>query len=216
MVRGAARKGLAFLALGAGLGILALAAVAAASVSLPVTWDSLIRESTASAIVSPRESTAVWEGGRICTYTHVHVDRAIAGELSTGGDAWVRSLGGVVGKVGQIVDGEPVFSPGRTSLVFLRPSVSGAYDVTARGQGQFPVVAGTDAAHSATLIRSHSVGLLLDRENIAVRPTASSPSSPSSAVSPAAPVLAADMLHGRLVDDAARDVVSAWTVAHAH
>jgi hypothetical protein len=213
MLRGAAWKGLAFLA--ACAGVLGLAAVADASVSLPVTWDALLRGSTASVIVSPRESTAVWEGGRICTYTHVHVDRAVAGDLTTGGDAWVRSLGGVVGKVGQIVDGEPVFSPGKASLVFLRPSVSGAYDVTARGQGQFPVVAGTDAAHPPTLIRSHSVGLLLDRQAIAL------PSSPSSAVTlsvgapaPAVPILAADRLHGRLVDEAARDVVSAWTATH--
>ena len=199
--RGVAVRGSAVVLACAGL--LCLAAVAAASVSLPVTWDALLRGSTASAVVSPREATAVWEGGRICTYTHVHVDRAIAGDLTTGGDAWVRTLGGVVGKVGQIVDGEPVFSPGRASLVFLRPSVSGAYDVTARGQGQFPVVAGADAAHSPTVIRSHSAGLLLDREAIGL-PSAQG-----------APVLAADMLHGRLVDDAARDVVSAWTAAHA-
>lgn len=206
MLRGAARRGVQFLA--ACAGVLGLAAVAAASVSLPVPWEALLRESTASVIVSSRESTAVWEGGRICTYTHVHVDRAIAGELKTGGDTWVRTLGGVVGEVGEIVDGEPVFSPGRASLVFLRPSVSGAYDVTARGQGQFPVVAGNDAARSPTLTRSHTVGFLLNRGALAW--------SPSAGAGPAAPVLAADMLHGRLVDEAAHDVVSAWAATHAH
>ena len=206
MPRGVAWKGLAFVA--ACAVAVGVAAVAGASVSLPVTWDALLRESTASAVVTPRESTAVWEGGRICTYTHVHVERALAGELATGGDAWVRTLGGVVGKVGQIVDGEAVFSPGRSSLVFLRPAGAGAFDVTARGQGQFPVVAGTDPARAPTLMRSHSAGLVLEREAVA-RST-----SPAGATV-VAPVLATDVLHGRLVDEAARDVASAWTAAHA-
>ncbi|MGH7436798.1 MAG: hypothetical protein ACRENE_14080 [Polyangiaceae bacterium] len=208
MARGVAWKGLASVA--ACAVVVAVAAVAGASVSLPVTWDALVRESTASVIVSPRESSAVWEGGRICTYTHVHVERALAGELATGGDAWVRTLGGVVGKVGQVVDGEAVFSPGRSSLVFLQPSGAGAFYVTARGQGQFPVVTGTDAAHSPTLTRSHSAGMVLEREAL---PLAAS-TSPSGAIA-VAPVLATDVLHGRLVDDAARDVASAWTAAHA-
>ncbi len=207
MPRGVAWKGLALVA--ACAVVVGVAAEAGASVSLPVTWDALVRESTASVIVSPRESSAVWEGGRICTYTHVHVERALAGELATGADAWVRTLGGVVGKVGQVVDGEAVFSPGRSSLVFLRPTGAGAFDVTARGQGQFPVVPGTDTAHSPTLMRSHSAGLVLEREAV-VRST-----SPAGATV-VAPVLATDVLHGRLVDDAARDVASAWTAAHAH
>jgi hypothetical protein len=209
MPRGVAWKGLAMLA--ACAVAVGVAAVAGASVSLPVTWDALVRESTASVIVSPRESSAVWEGGRICTYTHVHVERALAGELATGGDAWVRTLGGVVGKIGQVVDGEAVFSPGRSSLVFLRPGGAGAFDVTARGQGQYPVVAGTDTAHSPTLMRSHSAGLVLEREAV-VHPASPLPAGATAG----APVLATDVLHGRPVDEAARDVASAWTAAHAH
>ena len=38
-----------------------------------------------------------------------------------------------------------MFAPGDTSLLFLRPGPIGAYDVTARGQGQFPVVADDEA-----------------------------------------------------------------------
>src|SRR5579863_8710065 len=119
-------------------------AAASASVSLPVTWDALVRGSTAAAVVTPVDSKAVWEDGRICTYTHVRVERAVAGSLAAGDEPWVRTLGGIVGKVGQIVDGEAVFSPGRASLVFLRAATAGsagsagALDVTARGQGQFP------------------------------------------------------------------------------
>jgi hypothetical protein len=180
-----------------------LSALAAASVSLPVTWDALVRGSTAAAIVTPRESRAVWEDGRICTYTHVHVERAVAGSLATGGDAWVRTLGGVVGKVGQIVDGEAVFSPGRASLLFLRAAAVGAFDVTARGQGQFPIVEGPEAAHSPTVVESHAVGMLVPR----------APSASGQGTAPAA--LASERLHGRLVDDAAQQVAAAWVGAHA-
>src|SRR5580698_2218506 len=119
-----------------------LAADVRASTSIAVTWDGLLRESTAAALVTALEARPVWEGNRIYTYTHVRVDRGVAGELATGDDVWVRTMGGVVGKTGQVVDGEPVLTRGQSSLLFLHPIAgrpAGAFDVTARGQGQFPV-----------------------------------------------------------------------------
>ena len=92
-------------------------------------------------VVTAAESRAVWEDGRIYTYTHVRVDsRGRRRARQPGAEAWVRTMGGVVGKVGQIVEGEAAFAPGRPSLLFLRPGPVGAYVVTDRGQGQFPVV----------------------------------------------------------------------------
>src|SRR5579862_3474972 len=69
-----------------------VAADAAASVSIAATFDGLLHDSTTAAVVTAAESHAVWEDGRIYTYTHVHVSRAVAGELSTGGEAWVRTM----------------------------------------------------------------------------------------------------------------------------
>jgi hypothetical protein len=178
-----------------------VSAFAAASVSLPVTWNALVRGSTAAAIVAPREAHAVWEDGHICTYTRVHVDQAVAGTLATGDEAWVRTLGGVVGRVGQLVDGEAVFAPNRQSLVFLRPGAVGSLDVTARGQGQFPVVEAPDAAHTRTVVESHAVGMLLPR--------------PAPATGAPRETLASEVLHGLAIDDAARQVTAAWTTAHA-
>jgi hypothetical protein len=181
-------------------------ATAGASVSLPVTWDALVRGSTAAAVVTPvggGTARAIWEDGRICTYTRVHVDRAVAGPLSANDETWVRTLGGVVGKVGQVVDGEAVFVPGRSSLVFLMPVTPGSFttfDVTARGQGQFPVLPGSDAAHPPIVVRSHTLGTLV--------PRAPSPSG-------AEPALAADELHGRTLDDAVHVVTTAWAATHA-
>ncbi|MGO9839315.1 MAG: hypothetical protein ACLP1X_34475 [Polyangiaceae bacterium] len=170
-----------------------------ASVSIAVTWEGLLRESTAAAIVTPVEARSVWEGGRVYTYTRVHVDRPIAGELGAGGDAWVRTMGGVVGTIGQLVEGEAVLANGRSSLLFLHPGPAGTLAVTARGQGQFPIVADADPAKPARVVRSNATGELL----------------PPQRASTAGPVLAGDMLHGRVVDDAVRSIVAAWSRLHA-
>jgi hypothetical protein len=183
--------------------------VARASVSIAVTWEGLLRESTAAAIVTPIEARAVWENGRIYTYTHVRIDRAIAGDLGTARDAWVRTMGGVVGKIGQIVDGEPVLVPGQSSLLFLHPGPVGAYEVTARGQGQFPVVL-DDPHHpgSARFVRSTSVGALV------MPRTAAAPATGSTSASPARR-LAAEVVHGRAVEDVVHEIADAWQSTHA-
>jgi hypothetical protein len=200
---------------------------APASVSVAATWDGLLHESSAAALVTTLESRPVWEGGRIYTYTHVHIDRAVAGELGTGSEAWVRTMGGVVGKVGQIVEGEAAFAPGDRSLLFLRKGPSGAFVVTARGQGQYPVV-DDDPKQPPHVVQSHSIGMILPPRAVPVAPAGTTtPAAPAasgapattgvtaSSVTVAAPRLAAEALHGRPVDDVAREIAAAWAAAHA-
>jgi hypothetical protein len=177
-----------------------VAADAGASVSIAVTWDGLLRESTAAAVVTPLDARPVWENGRIYTYTRVRVGRAMAGDLAPGDTAWVRTMGGVVGKIGQLVDGEAVLAPGQPSLLFLHAGPVGAYEVTARGQGQFPVVTPADGT-PARLVRGTAAGALV------------APRLPASTTPPR---LAADGGHGRGGDDGAPDVGAAWRRAHAH
>jgi hypothetical protein len=171
---------------------------APASVSIAVTWEGLIRESTAAAVVTPTSGLSIWEGGRIYTYTQVHVEQRVAGQAPTG-DAWVRTMGGEVGRVGQLVDGEAALAPGQRSLLFLTSGPVGAFDVTARGQGQF-LVKTDDPSVPPRLARTRSVGMLL-------------PPRPTSAGAPGA--LAADVVDGRVVDDVVRDVAGAWDALHA-
>ncbi len=185
---------------GVAAGVMALAAVDAhASVSIQVTWDGLLHDSTAAVVATTVETRSVWENGRIYTYSREHVDRAIAGELSSGADVWVRTLGGVVGKIGQMVEGEAVLSPGEAGLLFLHPGPVGAFVVTARGQGQFPVVptvSPSDPKAPPHLVRSSAAGAMV--------PPATPTASP----------FAADVIHGRVVDDVARDITTAWDHAH--
>jgi hypothetical protein len=173
---------------------------ARASVSIAVTWGGLLRESTAVAVATPVESHSAWEGGRIYTYTRVHVDRAVAGDLPAGNDAWVRTMGGIVGKIGQIVEGEAILAPGQASLLFVRAGPAGTFEVTARGQGQFPIVHG-DANTLPRVVRSHAVGALM---------------APQLLVSSASARLAANVMHDRSVDDVAREVAADWSPMHAH
>jgi hypothetical protein len=154
------------------------------------------------------EQLSVWEGGRIYTYSRVRVDSAVAGDLAVEGIAWVRTMGGVVDDVGQRVDGEAELTVGRPSLLFLRrdvralsptgprPAETGLFVVAARAQGQFGLYA--DEASRLHVRRSSSVGALV----LASGATAPVP-------------LAADVLDGRAVADAARDIAAAWGRAHA-
>jgi hypothetical protein len=173
--------------------------VAQASVSIAVTWDGLLRDSSLAAVATPLEARSAWENGRIYTYTRVRVDRAVAGDAAQGSSLWVRTMGGVVDKIGQIVEGEAVFVPGEPSLLFLRPGPPGALHVTERGQGQFPILAG-DALKPPRVMRSNAVGAIVPPQGLSSSP---------------ATRLAADLMHGRAVDDVVHDVAADWGRTHA-
>jgi hypothetical protein len=76
----------------------------------------------------------------------------------------------------------------------LHPGPTGAFEVTARGQGQFPVIV-DDAQGPPRVVRSRAAGALMP-------PRIGSPR------------LAADALHGRPVDVVARDIAADWGRLH--
>src|SRR3954462_8844402 len=75
---------------------------AQASVSIAVGYDALVKDADAVGIATPIESKSVWEDGRIYTYTRLRIEQGVAGELGTGSEGWVRTMGGVVEKIGQM------------------------------------------------------------------------------------------------------------------
>jgi len=108
---------------------------------MALSLDELVSSSSYVVIAKAAEKQSVWEdlpgGRRIVTYTRLDVERTVAGEPGT--SVWVRTLGGVVGEVGQWVSGEASIAPGSRSLFFLYkagPSVV----VTGMAQGHFPVI----------------------------------------------------------------------------
>ena len=180
---------------------------AGASTSVAIPFDALVQASSAAAFVTPVTETSVWEGGRIVTYTDVHVDELVAGS-GLAAEVWVRTLGGEVGQIGQIVEGEPVFTVGRPSLVFVKPArvlpsqaeasgegtIPGVYAVTARAQGQFPVV--LDDKGELRVGESSAIGATV---------------TPKGAVPE---LLAADALRGLKVKEVAGTVGRSWSRLH--
>jgi hypothetical protein len=184
------------------------AAPADASVSFTVPMDALAEESSAACVVSPLDAKSVWENGRIATYTHVHVDRVIAGSVASAasppesGMIWIKTMGGAVGDIGQNVDGEAVLRAGRQSLLFLS-TFEGSLVVTARGQGQFALV-------NNHLRKNVWAGALL-APSPAILSRIRARTTDAEAASPAA-----DVLDGKTIDEAAPHITAAWSRTHAH
>ncbi len=169
------------------------------SVSAAVVFEALVRDTTSVGVATPVEQHAVWEGPRIVTYTRVVMESAVAGELKTNANTWVVTLGGIVGDVGQSVDGEAVLHIGVPCLLFLRPDRgnAGVHVVTARAQGQFPITLGADKKQRL-FTRNNSAGVILRHP------------------SAAAQRLASEAIEGRPVDDVTAEVASTWKRLHAN
>lgn len=131
----------AILVLAVGL-VLSAASAAWATVARSVALAELVQKSQLVATATPLEAHSRWEdfGGqrRIVTYTRVRVDSRVAG-TDLGSEVLVRTLGGEVGNIGQVVDGEAVLEIGQPSLLFFAPGYDGVLGVTAMAQGQFPI-----------------------------------------------------------------------------
>jgi hypothetical protein len=184
-----------------------------ASVSIAVLFDELVERASAASVVTPIEQRGVWENGRIYTYSRVHIDSAVAGALPE--ETWVRTMGGVVGKIGQTVDGEAVLTVGRPSLLFLQPvdaanapagsSKSATFEVTARAQGQFPIK--LDEHKVPRFIRAFAVGVTM--------PPPPARIAKYQMMRTGAVPLAAEVLHERTVEEAKREIAAAWSRLHA-
>ncbi|MFO0671441.1 MAG: hypothetical protein U0235_17720 [Polyangiaceae bacterium] len=196
---------LATLALG-GIAPTLVAPPAAASVSVAVQFEELVQRSKAVAVVVPMDQRSVWEGRYIMTYTKVRVEDGIAG-AETGKEVWIVSRGGTVGNIGQAVDGEPTFTVGHPTLAFLREDVmddkavfaSGVFIVTARAQGQFPIVEDDTKERKKRIVSHAGVGLLLP-------PVARIPA----VVKP----LAREVLEGKTLDEARATISDTWRKLH--
>jgi hypothetical protein len=165
-----------------------ISADARASVARPATLQDLVRDSSAAVVYIARTQTSAWEDGRIVTTTRGTVDQSVAGALAEGDEVEIRTLGGSVGDVGQIVEGEPIFAIGRRDLVFLRATGERRYVVTGRAQGQYAVATGE------ILSRGAPIGGLRVR---------------------GAPTCIQAPLEGRPLREAALAIAGAWSRGHA-
>ena len=144
-----------------------------ATTARAVTLHDLVQRSTRIAHTTALESWArseqIGDTRHIVTYSRLRVDESIHGPYDT--EVLVRTLGGRIGEVGEIVHGEAELALNESSLVFLRTNADGIEQVTAMAQGHYPLA--VDLAGVARLRASRNIPHLI--------PTGSA--SPTSAVS---------------------------------
>lgn len=141
---------------------LAWAKVSTATTARAVSLQDLVLKSARVVRSTPLESFARSEsiGGtpHIVTYSRLRVDEAIQGDAPEN-EILVRTLGGTLGGVGEIVHGEAELALNESCIVFLRTDSQGVELVTAMAQGHYPLT--LDPGGSTRLRASRNMPHLL-------------------------------------------------------
>lgn len=134
-----------------------LAKRSSASLARPLTLSELVKNSRHAIVGTPVDLFAQWEPlgnhRRIITYTMVRTEYSIDGRPPATRELLVRTLGGIVDGIGQIVPGEAVLRRGATSAVFLSEVGSDLFAVTGMAQGHYPLVADDAGVRRLTMSR---------------------------------------------------------------
>jgi hypothetical protein len=146
-----------------------LEGTAQASVARAVPLEALTGRSRHVLLGEPLDAYSVWEriGGRkhIVTYTRVRAHELLAGADPQADELLVRTLGGQVGELGELVHGEAVLRVGHRSVLFVMPSQD-ALAVTAMAQGHYPLRLDGGIER---LLRSPNANELIDEAGSAVK-----------------------------------------------
>ena len=136
---------------------------AQATVARALSLTELVGKSDVVIVGTPTHWSSQWVsiGGqrRMVTDTKIKVARRVFGLGTQVAEVTVRTLGGRIGDLGQLVHGEARFGRGQTALVFLRRVDASRYRVTGMAQGHFRV--GPDATGTLRLGRGPNVAHLL-------------------------------------------------------
>jgi len=148
---------------------LAFANGAQATVARAVSLPDLVRRSTriarATALDSFARSEDIGGARHIVTYSRMRIDDPIHGP-SGDSETLVRTLGGRVGDVGEIVHGEAELTLNQAGIVFLIADANGVEQVTAMAQGHYPLA--IDAAGVPRLQLNRNMPHLLGSATSAV------------------------------------------------
>lgn len=141
-----------------------------ASLARAVRLEDLVRRSRHVLLGEPLEAYCQWEriGDRkhIVTYTRVRAHELLGGEDPKQDELLVRTLGGRVGELGQLVHGEARLRLADRSVLFVTPA-NDVLAVTAMAQGHYPLK--RDRAGVELLRRSPAASELLGEAGSAVQ-----------------------------------------------
>jgi len=122
-----------------------------------ITLTELVSLSKHAVVATPQASSSRWETvgdrERIVTYTPVRVEFVLDGS-SPPNEIMVRTLGGRVGDLGQLVPGEAPLRKDATAALFLEPVAVDVFGVSAMAQGHYPIQ--TDAK-GARRLQAHRI-----------------------------------------------------------
>ncbi len=117
---------------------------AEASSALALSLGDLVKKSASVVVVTGLAKSSSWQviGGnrRIVTDTRVRIEELVRGADPSTSELLVRTLGGQVGNIGQLVEGEAELALGEPSLTFMTALEPTLFGVTAMAQGHYPVV----------------------------------------------------------------------------
>jgi hypothetical protein len=112
------------------------------TLAVALSLEELARGSREVFVGTPVESYSIWEtlgdARRIVTYTRVLAEHDIKREGSDT-ELLVRTLGGRVGEVAQLVHGEANLKLNDRTTVFLNSGDDGVLRVTGMAQGEYPL-----------------------------------------------------------------------------
>jgi len=133
--------------LGVGCSALCLPGVAGATLARAVSLTELVGLSRYALVGTATDASSRWEtvgkSRRIVTYVQVQVTQPIDGRPPPERSLFLRTLGGRVGDIGQLVHGEARFQLGMPTVMFVAPDLDGVLGVTAMAQGHYPLSAAT-------------------------------------------------------------------------
>jgi hypothetical protein len=129
-----------------------------ASIVVPLDLSELVQRADLIAHGDVGRQDSSWEGGRIITRTVVRLRAALKGAAAK--EIVVRTTGGVVHGIGQILHGEAKLVPGEEVVLFLRAE-GGEYRSVGLAQGKFQIV--TDAKTGESHARQELGGLAFAR-----------------------------------------------------
>jgi hypothetical protein len=159
---------------GVGVGVAAVAwpGVAGATLARALSLPELVGYSQYALVGTATDAYSRWEtvgkSRRIVTYVRVEVTQPIDGRPTPDSSVMLRTLGGRVGDLGQLVHGEARFELDSPSVVFLNQDGDGVLGVTAMAQGHYPLRA-PDGETAMRLRASPNMPSLMGMDGSAVQ-----------------------------------------------
>jgi len=146
-------------------------AAASATTIVPITTEELTRRSDEVLVATVRASTSRWEHGLIVTDHELLVEASIRGRTLVRSTVFVRTPGGVVGRIAQTIPDAPMLEVGRSYLFFLSGGVGQVRYLAHLTAAVVPV----EATARGELVAQPSSSLLVDRSQSSPTPVAPPP-----------------------------------------